>query len=79
MLKAGKQTSFSKYVTASPSPVVPLAFRGIEKSPMGDLPTTRGALLDEFGDFIDSRQRLSNIGKRGSFRKLVLFSEAPMI
>jgi len=64
MLKAGKQASISQYVTASTSPAVPLAFRGIDKSPMGDLPKKRGAFLDEYGDFIDHNHTTSNIGKK---------------
>ena len=64
MLKAGKQASISQYVTASTSPAVPLAFRGIDKSPMGDLPKKRGAFLDEYGDFIDDNHTTSNIGKK---------------
>lgn len=65
MMNHRKQASISKYVTASPSPAVPvLAFRGIDKSPLGDLPKVRGALLDEVGDFIDPVHTTSNIGKR---------------
>ena len=66
MMNHRKQASISKYVTASLSPAVPvLAFRGIDKSPLGDLPKVRGALLDEVGDFIDPVHTTSNmIGKR---------------